>query len=80
MARARIHVLMTNKLASPPLHCALSGVRGFYDQLDEILELVDLFMNFFFFWNWAGLRWKDMAKLCKAWYCTKLEKSDIEKF
>lgn len=40
---------MTNKLASPPLHCALSGVRGFYDQLDEILELVDLFMNFFFF-------------------------------
>lgn len=80
MALARIRVLTTNKLGSPPLHCALPGARGFYDRLDEILELVDLFMHFFFFSNWAGFRWKDMGKFCKAWYCVKLEKSDIEKF
>lgn len=65
MARARIRVLMTNKLASPPLHCALSGVRGFYDQLDEILELVDLFMNFFFFeigQGFGGKIWQSFVR------------------
>lgn len=66
MARARIRVLMTNKLASPPLHCALSGVRGFYDQLDEILELVDLFMNFFFFFGigqgFGGKIWQSFVR------------------
>lgn len=65
MARARIRVLMTNKLASPPLHCALSGVRGFYDQLDEILESMDLFMNFFFFGigqGFGGKIWQSFVR------------------
>ena len=46
---------MTNKLGSPPLHCPLPGVRGFYDRLDEILELLDLFMNFFPFFLFLEL-------------------------
>lgn len=46
---------MTNKLGSPPLHCPLPGVRGFYDRLDEILKLLDLFMNFFPFFLFLEL-------------------------
>lgn len=73
---------MTNKLGSPSLHCPLPGVRGFYDRLDEILELLDLFMNFFPFFLFLelGFGGKISAKYREAWCCTKLEKSDIEKF
>lgn len=65
MALARIRVLTTNKLGSPPLHCALPGARGFYDRLDEILELVDLFMDFFFFrigQGFGGKIWQSFVR------------------